>query len=371
MKNSTQTRDRLIRHHSTYPLMQIQDLFKFLFQSAFGCEHLVSNEDAAITYIRREYATLTQASPTSPDPLDGAYSRVHLSCLQEACLQEACLQEGLTPETLGKLFCRSAKTEPSGREDLQDKLQTARDMIREGLLPFSPEEFEETLAAWAEKGYPPVHHSDTFRAAYSPAYRVIGSEYLPFLPLLARIDKLLQDGNSSAVIAIEGGSASGKTTLAGLLEDLYGCTVFHMDDFFLRPEQRTPERFAEIGGNVDRERILEEVLLPLSQGKPVCYRRFDCATQTLEAPVTVTPNRFIVVEGAYSMHPALAPYYTLSVFLDIDSAYQQTRILKRNSPAFAKRFFEEWIPLEQAYFAQTHAPTRCDLTVRIEETSFS
>ncbi len=361
MKNSTQTRDLLIRHHSTYPLMQIQDLFKFLFQSAFGCEHLVSSEDAAITYIRREYAALTQASPTSPDPLDGAYSRVHLSCLQE----------GLTPETLGKLFCRSAKTEPSGWEDLQDKLQTTRDMIREGLLPFSPEEFEETLAAWAEKGYPPVHHSDTFRAAYSPAYRVIGSEYLPFLPLLTRIDKLLQDGNSSAVIAIEGSSASGKTTLAKLLEDLYGCTVFHMDDFFLRPEQRTPERFAEIGGNVDRERILEEVLLPLSQGKPVCYRPFDCATQTLKAPITVTPNRLTVVEGAYSMHPTLAPYYTLSVFLDIDSAYQQTRILKRNSPAFAKRFFEEWIPLEQRYFSQTQIRARCDLTLRIEEASFS
>ena len=361
MKNSTQTRDLLLRHHRTYPFMQIRDLFKFLFQSAFGCEHLVSNEDTAISYIQREYATLAPVSPTPPDPLDGAYSRVHLSCLGN----------GLTPETLGKLFCRSAKSEPTGLHDLQDKISTTRDLIREGLLPFSPEEFESSLAAWADQNYPPIHHSDTFRAAYCPAYRVIANEYLPFLPLLARIDKLLQNGHSSAIVAIEGGSASGKTTLARLLEDLYGCTVFHMDDFFLRPEQRTPERFAEIGGNVDRERILEEVLLPLSQGKTVCYRPFDCSTQALEAPVTVTPNRLTVVEGAYSMHPALAPYYTLSVFLNIDSTYQQARILKRNSPAFAKRFFEEWIPLEQRYFSQTQIRERCDLTLPIEEASFS
>ena len=71
------------------------------------------------------------------------------------------------------------------------------------------------------------------------------------------------------------------------------------------------------------------------------------------------------------MHPALAPYYTLSVFLNIDSAYQQARILKRNSPAFAKRFFEEWIPLEQRYFSQTQIRERCDLTIPIEEASFS
>lgn len=360
MKNSTQTRDLILQHHRTYPLMQIRDLFKFLFQSAFGCEHLVSNEDTAISYIRREYASLARISPTPPDPLDGAYSRVHLSCLQE----------GLTPETLGKLFCRSAKAEPSGREDLQDKLGAARDLIREGLLPFSPEDFEEKLTAWTEAGYPPVHHSDAFRAAYSPAYRVIANEYIPFLPLLARIDTLPQK-EVPTVVAIEGGSASGKTTLARLLEDLYGCTVFHMDDFFLRPEQRTPDRLAEIGGNLDRERFLEEVLRPLGQGKPVCYRPFDCATGALLPPVTVTPEKLTVIEGAYSMHPSLASHYDLSVFLDIDPAYQKKRILERNSPAFAKRFFEEWIPLEQRYFSQTHAPTRCDLTVCIEETSFS
>ena len=44
------------------------------------------------------------------------------------------------------------------------------------------------------------------------------------------------------VVALEGGSASGKTTLAALLQRIYNCaTVFHMDDFFLRPEQRTED----------------------------------------------------------------------------------------------------------------------------------
>lgn len=42
-----------------------------------------------------------------------------------------------------------------------------------------------------------------------------------------------------------------------------------MDDFFLRIEQRTPERMTEVGGNVDYERFLETVLFPVSAKK--CY----------------------------------------------------------------------------------------------------
>ena len=75
--------------------------------------------------------------------------------------------------------------------------------------------------------------------------------------LLARIDRLMAE-RERVIVAVDGGSASGKTTLGALLQSVYACPVFHMDDFFLRPEQRTPERFSEPGGNVDRERFLSE-----------------------------------------------------------------------------------------------------------------
>ena len=69
-----------------------------------------------------------------------------------------------------------------------------------------------------------------------------------------QIDALLRD-KDFVVVAIDGKCTSGKTTLAARLAEIYDCNVFHMDDFFLRPEQRTPERFAQIGGNVDYERF--------------------------------------------------------------------------------------------------------------------
>ena len=163
-----------------------------------------------------------------------------------------------------------------------------------------------------------------------------------------QINMLLEEKNF-VIVAIDGKCTSGKTTLASKLAEIYDCNVFHMDDFFLRPEQLTPERFAEVGGNVDYERFREEVLLPLNSGKAFSYRPFDCSSFTLAAPVTVAPKKLNVIEGTYSHHPYFGNPYDLKILLTVDEEIQRQRILER--PAFLhKRFFEEWIPMENRYF---------------------
>ena len=214
-------------------------------------------------------------------------------------------------------------------------------------------------------GYPAIHHSEAFREAYAPAYRVIANRYANFLPLFAKLDTLLKDG--PVVLAIEGGSASGKSTLAEALPRIYGCGVIHTDDFFLRPEQRTAERLSEVGGNLDRERFMEEVLPSLTRGEAVQYRPFDCGTRTLSPPVTVKQSRLTVVEGVYATHPAFGKYYDLAVFLDISPEQQRARIVKRNPPFLAERFFGEWIPLENKYFEGTAIRDRVDLCIPVWE----
>lgn len=85
--------------------------------------------------------------------------------------------------------------------------------------------------------------------------------------VIAHIEALLAE-RDHVLVAIDGPCASGKTMLAATVNKRFGGNVLHMDDFFLRPEQRTPERFAQPGGNVDRERFETEVLTPLLAGKP-------------------------------------------------------------------------------------------------------
>ena len=174
-----------------------------------------------------------------------------------------------------------------------------------------------------------------------------------------QINMLLEEKNF-VIVAIDGKCTSGKTTLASQLAEIYDCNVFHMDDFFLRPEQRTPERFAEVGGNVDYERFHEEVLLPLKSGKAFYYRPFDCSTFTLAAPVTVAPKKLNVIEGTYSHHPYFGNPYDLKILLTVDEETQRKRILER--PAFLhKRFFEEWIPMENRYFEAFRISDRSEI----------
>lgn len=169
--------------------------------------------------------------------------------------------------------------------------------------------------------------------------------------VIERIERVYTE-RERVFVAIDGPCTSGKTTLATVLQRRFGSNVLHMDDFFLRPEQRTPERFAEPGGNVDRERFEDEVLAPLAAGNIVQYRPWDCHTGDFAASHSVEPARLTIVEGSYSMHPALREYYDLMICLMIDSNEQLRRLEARN-PRMLQRFIDEWIPLENRYFEQT------------------
>ena len=331
-----------------YPGLELQDLLKLLHQSAFGCGHFVSDEEEGL---RRILAELP-GSPEVPavEEIGGGYCRLHLSALKDGVLQS---------RTLLRMFCRSAEF-PAEGIPLEEGLQALQDLARAGRLPFGWEEVQAGVERWRAAGFPACHHSPAYRAAYRPAYRVVRRELCAFLPILRCIDTLLRE-KRQVIFAIEGGSAGGKTTLALWLERLYPCNVFHMDDFFLRPEQRTPERYAEPGGNVDRERFREEVLQPLRAGRPVEYRRFDCGSFSLQPAQTIPPRRLNLVEGAYSLHPELAGFYDGSVFVHISPALQRARLQKRNTPAQCKRFLEEWIPLETRYFEAAQPWKRCTL----------
>ena len=180
--------------------------------------------------------------------------------------------------------------------------------------------------------------------------------------LESMVERLLElsRGGRGVLAALDGRCAAGKTTLARALGARYGWSLVHMDYFFLRPEQRTPERLETPGENVDHQRFLEEVLRPIREGRSACYRPFDCHTLSMAPPVRVEPGRVTLVEGAYCCHRSLWPYYDLRAFLTVEPALQRERILARNGPEGLRVFQEKWIPLEEAYIAAQELEQRCD-----------
>lgn len=177
--------------------------------------------------------------------------------------------------------------------------------------------------------------------------------------VMEAIQKLLNE-KERLILAIDGRCAAGKTTLASRLREYSGYTVLHMDDFFVRPEQRSPERWKKPGENIDHERFLEEVLLPLSQGESFSYKPYDCHTQNFKETVKVCPAPVSIVESSYSCHPALWAYYDLHIFLSVDHSEQWRRIARRNRES-VEMFQSRWIPLEKQYFSAYQIEKRCEL----------
>ena len=151
------------------------------------------------------------------------------------------------------------------------------------------------------------------------------------------------------IIAIDGPCGSGKTTLAAHLARELDAQTVHLDDFYLQPFQRTPQRLAQPGGNLDRERLLEQVLIPLKDHQSCEYQIFDCSCLALTESRQLNPEKAVIVEGSYALHPDLSDYYDLKIVMTIPKP-EQIRRLKHREPAFKmEMFINRWIPMEENY----------------------
>lgn len=173
----------------------------------------------------------------------------------------------------------------------------------------------------------------------------------------------LQEKKEHILIAIDGRSASGKTTLAEELKTLLKSQVIHMDDFFLRPEQISDERLSKPGENVDWERVEKEVLIPLQNGRNYFYQPYDCHTQTFKSQISGEPTAVTILEGAYSCNSHLWSYADLHVFMTISPQLQLERIIERNGKDMAEIFLKKWIPLEEFYFKASDIEKKCELHI--------
>ncbi len=344
--------DEVLRVHACqYPLMEPADAVKLIYQHVMGGGHMVRDEAESLRRLQAELKETGRRDIALAEPLGNGMARMQLGALEKA---------GLSIWTANRLFVLSAQQVQGNRAKLEAALATLRAACRQGLFGFDLTQLDAYLADYIRSGCPAPGHSDTYRRAYRPAYRVVRACYLQAVPLLAAVDRC-QQRQGHTRIAIDGRCASGKSTLGSLIAQIYGGNLFHMDDYFLRPEQRTRQRYDQPGGNVDRERFAEEVLAGLDSKGAFAYRPFDCATGQLSPPVTVEPKPVTVVEGSYSLHPELRAGYDVKIFLDIDPQTQSRRILARNGAAMHRRFMEQWIPLEERYFTALEIPKACDL----------
>ena len=323
------------------PEMRPRDIFKLCYQGARGAEHLLRDLSAARCYFDAEWdATPADGVVALVEPISDGFCRVNLGAWKAA---------GLPAKWLFDLFVATAST-PVETDTLATLLEEADAAMSSLATRFSVEAWKTALAEYKAAGTPPIHHSEEYRAAYRPAYRVVSRRLARLIPILAAVNAR-PEGDEPYIIAIDGRAASGKSTAAEALARLLEASVIHMDDFFLPPALRTPERLAEIGGNLHYERFCEEVLPRLRRPEPFSYGIFDCGQMAMNGTRAVDATPIRIVEGSYAHHPAFGNYAHLRVFSTVDAEEQMARIRNRNGAWLAERFEKEWIPMEERYLA--------------------
>jgi len=349
-------KELLLKHYELHPKMQLQDMVKLIYQNEFAGGHLISNEDDSLARLTEEFHRVQQYSkdkkiPVAFEEIGNGLCRLNLEALQGIEIDIA---------TVNRFFTSTANSVCGSIKTFEEKLNVFKECCKEKALPYQFEEAEAYLSSYKIQGYPPVSHSTDYQNAYSPAYRIVKAEYMYYFKIFQKIDSLMKSKDSIQV-AIDGNSCAGKSTLAALISNVYDCNVFHMDDFFLRPELKTKERLKEVGGNIDYIRFQEEVVCGLLSNYEFEYQTFNCKKLSLDRCISVIPKKLNIIEGVYSMHPVLFGNYNLKIFLYIDKKEQMVRILKRNGANMLKKFLSQWIPLENEYFEKMKIKEKSDL----------
>lgn len=339
-----ETRSILLQHRKTYPKMELRDEVKLLYQNEFGGGHLIADPDAARSRLTEELGSCADTGAALFDPVGNGSVRVNLYPASGR----------LTAQTLFKIFLLSSRRVRGSKESFREKLELLYDFHEWA-------EVDAFLREYEKAGYPALSHSEAYRAAYAPAYRVIGQEYARVFDILSAVDRFSRFAGP-VFLGIDGMCGSGKTALGELLAEVFDANLFHADDYFLPPEKRVPERLSAPGGNMDRERLTREVFEPINAGRPAVTRRFDCGRMALDAPVEHPMTRVNIVEGSYSLHPELRDFYTLKIALRTEKETQLSR-LKERDPEKLDDFLTRWVPLEERYFEATDLFDRVDFVL--------
>lgn len=337
------------KYFQEYPFSTIQDFIKYLYQSTLGSAHFITDPSENFEAFINEYHSIDHDDQhVLYEPLNEDFGRIHLEALNEQHLK-----------IIHQWILKSVSVTSSKDSLIQCFNKVEKDIL-EGWIPFSLESWQTEIKNYQQNGCPAVSHSQIFKQHYHPHYRIIKKEYIPLMHIMQQIDEL----PPYSIIAIEGQSGSGKSSLANMLHEIYNYPIIHMDDFFLQKHQRTLERLNEVGGNIDYERFYQEVITPINQHQSFDYSIFDCQSMSIQGQRHIHFDSQIIVEGSYSLHPFFQDYASFSIFLSLPFELQKQRIKKRNGDKMLERFIHEWIPKENQYFQYFDIEKKADMIIK-------
>lgn len=158
------------------------------------------------------------------------------------------------------------------------------------------------------------------------------------------------------IIAIDGRSGAGKTTLAielaAQLRNHHKVSLFHLEDIY--------PGWNGLAAGI--ERYVATVLAPLSRGESATWTSWDWANH-YDGDMRVTlPAEIVIIEGVGAAAAAARPLLSAVIWADSPDEVRRKRALDRDGGTY-EPFWEQWAAQEEEWLADDDVPGQADIRV--------
>jgi len=173
--------------------------------------------------------------------------------------------------------------------------------------------------------------------------------------VIIKIENLRDNSPRPILVAIDGRSGVGKSTIAKRIAKKVNGVVIVGDDFYsggTDNEWKKKGAKEKVISCIDWKRLRKEVLEPLLSGKPASWHPFDfkkgegLAIKTISAK----PTQVIYLDGVYSARPELSDLVDLSILVEAENVGRRKRLVEREGSIFMNNWHSIWDKAEDYYF---------------------
>lgn len=147
---------------------------------------------------------------------------------------------------------------------------------------------------------------------------------------------------ATTLVAIDGPSGAGKTTLAlELQECLDDAHIIHMDDLYAGWDEALNDDLYQ--------RIESQIITPLLESNSARYQHFNWHSYKFEDWKELSIPRYLILEGVGSAANAIRPWISLSVFLEVSDDIGLDRVRMRDGKDIAAHI-PQWQVMQRHHF---------------------
>jgi uridine kinase len=170
--------------------------------------------------------------------------------------------------------------------------------------------------------------------------------------ILAALDGAAPRAGGSRVVAVDGRSGSGKTSLAAALRDRLQAPVVSLEDLY--------GGWDGLEHGIDL--LVSAVLEPLAAGRAALVPRYDWIARKWAEPAVLDPPDVLIVEGVGAGARRAAVFESVLVWLEVPAPARRKRALDRDGETFAPHW-DRWAAQEEAMLARNRTSDRADITL--------